>query len=117
MTVMKVADEFSPDPGGRFIDDGEWSGELFRDSFLAARVKTAIEQGVTLEVDFDGVSGLPTSFAEEAFGGLVRKYTNWTADQLRATVRIIAPNSPKLWAYVNFAKEAMEKALRLRGVS
>lgn len=117
MTEMRVAVEFSPDLGGRFIDDGDWSGQLFRDEFLVPRVSDAIRDQEVLTVNFDGVSGLPTSFAEEAFGGLVRARRDWTVDQLRNAIRIEAPNSPKLWAYVQFARDAFEKALRRRVVS
>lgn len=114
MTTFKVADEFSPDLGGRFIDDGDWSGEFFRENYLVGRVRDAIAASTVLVVDFDGVAGLPTSFAEEAFGGLVRHHPEWEPDRLRATIRIEAPNSPKLWAYVNFARDVFEKALRRR---
>lgn len=74
MIKLKLSTDFSDTPGGRFIDEGDYSGELFRDSLLIKKVNDAEEKGDFLEIDFDGCYGIGTSFLEESFGGLVRKY-------------------------------------------
>jgi hypothetical protein len=71
MTTVRVAD-YAPSPGGRFISDGEYSGEWFRDVILAPALRLAIENDQILDVRLDGTSGYGSSFLEEAFGGLIR---------------------------------------------
>ena len=72
MIRIKICDDFSDAPGGRYISEGDFSGELFRESILIQKYKEAIEQKTDLEIDFDGCYGFGTSFLEEAFGGMVR---------------------------------------------
>ena len=72
--LIKIATDFSENPGGRYIEEGDFSGELFRDTVLYPKYKQALEKGETLTIDFDGCFGFGTSFLEEAFGGMVRKY-------------------------------------------
>lgn len=69
---IKVSTDFSTTPGGRFICEGEYSGEKFRQDLLYPKYKEALEKNEKLIVDFDGCYGYATSFLEEAFGGLVR---------------------------------------------
>lgn len=73
MPELIVARQFSRTPGPRYIDEGDFSGELFRREFLLSEVRAAVESGETLTVDLDGTAGYGTSFLEEAFGGLVRE--------------------------------------------
>jgi hypothetical protein len=72
MTTIRVAD-FAPSPGGRYIADGAFSGEWFRDDILVPALRAAIEASTVLRVELDGTSGYGSSFLEEAFGGLIRK--------------------------------------------
>ncbi len=74
MIKLTICTDFSDTPGGRFIAEGDYSGELFRDSVLIKRFEDAEEHNDILEINFDGCYGIGTSFLEEAFGGLVRKY-------------------------------------------
>lgn len=74
MIRISICSDFSDTPGGRLIEEGEYSGELFRDTLLINKLKEAEKQGDILEINFDGCYGIGTSFLEEAFGGLVRKY-------------------------------------------
>lgn len=69
---ISIAKDFTPTPGGRYEKDGDWSGEVFRDTLLEPRLKTAVALKQKLVVDLDGTAGYATSFLEEAFGGLVR---------------------------------------------
>ncbi len=60
-------------PGPRFETQGVGSGEEFREKHLRPAFKKAIENDEKLHVDMDGAPwGYPTSFLEEAFGGLAR---------------------------------------------
>jgi hypothetical protein len=68
-----IAKDFSRTPGARTPEEGPYPGCDFRDQLLVPRLKEAIEKGLKLIVDLDGVSGLGTSFLEEAFGGLIRE--------------------------------------------
>jgi hypothetical protein len=70
---INVADDFSDDPFGRYIDDGDFNATIFRTMHLIPKLK-ALKDNEKLTVDFTGVStGLGSSFVEEAFGGLVRE--------------------------------------------
>lgn len=73
MRIYKIAEEFTDTPGGRNKSDGKFSGEQFRDDILIPIIKSLVENE-RLCIDFDGSYGYPTSFLEEVFGGLVRKY-------------------------------------------
>ncbi|MDP3230733.1 MAG: STAS-like domain-containing protein [Acidovorax sp.] len=66
--IISVANDFSPSPAGRFVDDGPYPGALFREEFLLPAMKG--EQLV--HVDLTGTELPGSSFLEEAFGGLVR---------------------------------------------
>jgi len=70
MTTLKVADQFSKHPAGRFLTDGPYSGELFREVVL----EEIITSRTPTVIDLDGARGYGSSFLEEAFGGLARKY-------------------------------------------
>lgn len=69
-----IRNDFTDSPGPRYIWQGEHSGELFREDVLIPKFKEAIEKNEKLTIDFDGTFGYPTSFLEEAFGGLKEKY-------------------------------------------
>jgi hypothetical protein len=70
--VIKIARDFSFTPGFRNRKQGKFSGEEFREELLERFFKQNSPELVT--IDFDGTAGYPTSFLEEAFGGLVRKF-------------------------------------------
>lgn len=86
---LSIANDFSRYPGGRFVADSDWSGEEFREKVLAPALHDAIRQGSVLVVNLDGVAGYPSSFIEEAFGGLVRSRT-FTARELEKHLRLEA---------------------------
>ena len=72
MSKLVIATDFSPITGGRTPQEGDFSGELFRDTILLSAYNEALAKKEILEIDFDGCYGIGTSFLEEAFGGLVR---------------------------------------------
>jgi len=71
MKTIRVAN-FTQSPGGRFVSDGAFSGEWFRQDVLMPALLDAVAQSDAVSVEFDGTSGYGSSFLEEAFGGLVR---------------------------------------------
>ena len=71
--IIKIATDFSRIPGARYPEEGDYSGQEFRQNVLHPALKKAIEMNVKLIVDLDGTAGLGTSFLEESFGGLIRR--------------------------------------------
>lgn len=70
---IKIADNYTKTPGGRFASEGKFSGEDFRNNYLKPAYIEAKEKNDVLEIDLDGGYGYATSFLEEAFGGLARE--------------------------------------------
>lgn len=66
--IINVAKEFSRTPGGRYYSDGPASGQEFREKVLIP----ALNEYGSVVVELDGTRGYPSSFLEEAFGGLIR---------------------------------------------
>lgn len=66
--MINIAEQFTRFPAGRYRSDGRYSGERFREDFLAP----ALRQHAKVAVQLDGTMGYGSSFLEEAFGGLVR---------------------------------------------
>lgn len=67
---IKMVEEFTDAPGGRFRIHGEHSGEQFRVDFL----EPALRENDRVIVNLDGALGLPASFLDEAFGPLTSEY-------------------------------------------
>jgi hypothetical protein len=63
MTKMKIkiSTDFSKRPCARFLSEGDFPGEEFREKFLLPKLKEAISKNEKLEIDLDGTSGLGTS--------------------------------------------------------
>lgn len=61
-------------PGVRFRKEGPKSGEEYREDVLEPVLRTSLKSGEKITIVLDGVYGYATSFLEEVFGGLVRKY-------------------------------------------
>lgn len=75
MITINIAKEFTSLPGPRYRDQGPGSGEQFLEEHLRPAFEKARRTGERLTVQLDGVKyGYPTSFLEEAFGGLAREY-------------------------------------------
>lgn len=100
-----VAKEFSDDPAGRYYDDGPNSGQRFREECLVPLLKS----GASLVILLDGANGYPSSFLEEAFGGLVRDY-NYTPKELRTRIEVKANGLEyqryidAIWRYIDRAE-------------
>lgn len=69
--TIDVAKDFSPRPFGRYRSDSpDRSAEVFRDTLLWP----ALSQYDVVNVDLSGSNVYSSSFLEETFGGLIRKY-------------------------------------------
>ena len=99
---MITVREHTETPGARYLTDGPFSGEWFRDEVLAPAFKEAWKAQEHLTVDLDGCYGYATGFLEEAFGGLARRFGGV---HVRKTIRLISEDEPELtdeiWGYVN----------------
>ncbi|MGD1046399.1 MAG: STAS-like domain-containing protein [Bacteroidota bacterium] len=73
MLIINIAKDFSPTPGARFRTDGPYSGQEFRETFLEQLFSNP-SKTEKIQIILDGSEGYATSFLEEAFGGLARKY-------------------------------------------
>ena len=70
---INICKDYTDTPGGRYIIQGEFSGEDFRNKILKPKYIEAIDNGEKLKIDLDGGYGYGSSFLEEAFGGLIRE--------------------------------------------
>lgn len=107
MSTIRVRD-FAPSPGGRFVSDGEYSGEWFREEILAPALRKASTESEALVVILDGTSGYGSSFLEEAFGGLIR-LKRATPSDVREYLKIEA-NSPLYRPYKVLAEKYIASA-------
>ena len=110
MKTIHIARDFSPTPGGRFMKDGPYSGQEFRKKFL----EPAVDQEQEVTVTLDDVAGLPSSFLEEAFGGLYRR-ANARPAFIDRCVRVTTERPalrPYLLLIERYRTEAKERALK-----
>lgn len=61
--------EFGRYPAGRYLTDGPYNGQKFREDFLIPALNGPDDE---IEIVLSDARGLKSSFLEEAFGGLVR---------------------------------------------
>lgn len=76
MIIINIAKDYTKTPGGRYVSQGDYSGEDFRIKILEPKFFEAKENKEKLIINLDGVYGYPASFLDEAFGGLARKFPN-----------------------------------------
>lgn len=95
MKSINIAREFSTLPGPRTRNEGPHSGEDFRERLLLPAFRAACAEGDSLTIELDGVEfGYPTSFLEEAFGGLVR--AGYAPGVVRDHLTFVATEEPLL---------------------
>jgi hypothetical protein len=98
---IKVAEDFSPRPAGRYLTDGPFSGGAFRKRLL----KPSVARHEAVTVDLDGVRGYASSFLEEAFGGLVKE-EGFSGPELHQRLRIESKHPSyvyEIWRYIDEA--------------
>jgi len=107
-----IAKEFSDVPWGRYPEDGDFCGEIFREKHLLPALKRT-NPPERVRVNLDGVEGFGSSFLEEAFGGLVRRGF-YRPDDLRKRLEVVASKDEfgmyveLIWRYVDEAKFGSE---------
>lgn len=103
IATISIARDFSPFPAGRKRGDGPYTGEKFREDIL----RPTLARSDHVVIDIDGVEGLPSSFLEEVFGGLIR--AGWSVDDLRRAVEFRL-SDPELEVYPSLAWRFAEAA-------
>lgn len=105
-TTIDVGNVFSDMPFGRDEKDGDSNGYRFRKDFLLKE----LENYEYVTVDLTNTLGCPSSFADEAFAGLVI-YEKFTKEEvLRRLIFVSEYESVKsnILRYINEAKPAAE---------
>ena len=109
---INIAVDFSRIPGARYPEEGDFSGQEFRQTILLPKLQEAIKKQEKLTVNLDGTAGLGTSFLEESFGGLIR-VDKFDVDSLENTLNFISEEDPdyitEIWSYINEAYEQESK--------
>jgi hypothetical protein len=90
---INIARDFTDAPGPRKRSEGDHSGEEFLDILLRPGFLAARQAHGVLHVNFDGAVGYPTSFLEEAFGGLAREFGS---DEVNRILDLICTDEPYL---------------------
>lgn len=88
--IYKISN-YTVTPGGRYRTDGKFSGEEFREDILRDLFKKVLENDDLLTIDLDNTYGYPSSFLEEAFGGLAREFNS---DLVLKYMRFISDDDP-----------------------
>ena len=99
MITINIAEEFSKHPAGRTRQDGKFSGQRFREEFLAPALSSNDEVTVIL----DGARSYGSSFLDEAFGGLIRE-GGFGRQQLKNKLKIVAESK----TYKTFQRRAQK---------
>jgi hypothetical protein len=100
--TINIAKDFSKFPAGRYVTDGEFSGQRFREKLLHPQLK----RHKNLIVELDGTAGYGSSFLDEAFGGLVR-HNGYSSKELHDRLRIKAFDNSlllEIWEYIESAQ-------------
>lgn len=71
---INIATDFSRTPGARYKTDGDFSGQEFFEEILERNFLSIKDSSYKLIVNLDDTDGYATSFLDETFGGLARKY-------------------------------------------
>lgn len=97
--MIDLAKDYSKYPAGRFLTDGTYNGEKFRQTILAPMLSKIDKNhpAEKLVIDIDGVRVFGSSFIEEAFGGLIR-LGFYTSQELQNLIEVRCTN-PKLFFY------------------
>lgn len=97
---IDIATQFSRFPAGRYLADGPFSGQAFRDTLLVP----ALRSGKRVRVILDGTAGFGSSFLEETFGGLVR--AGWKIEELLQKLDFVSSDPSLLEEIESYIKNA-----------
>ena len=62
---INIAVDFSRIPGARYPEEGDFSGQEFRQTILLPKLQEAIKKKEMLTINLDGTAGLGRSYLEE----------------------------------------------------
>ena len=93
MVKINIAQDFNDVLGGRFYSDGQYSGQEFFEEILKRKYEEAIGKKEKLEINLDGTFGYPSSFIDQSFGELGRKYGE---KMVQNTLTFISEDQPSL---------------------
>jgi len=93
MKMINVANDFSVLPAGRYVTDGDYTGEHFY-RFLVKNLEE-LPPNEVIEINFDGVLGAGSSFLEQSFAELVRQ-GNISKSDFKKRFKIIANDHPEI---------------------
>lgn len=109
---IHIGRDFSDVPLGRYLTDGNFSGQRFREEFLVPALR---DGNNVVEVTIDDTEGFGSSFLEEAFGSLVRKH-GFTIQNLEKRLKIkyqkpeFKMYETSTWNHIRNAKPEKEPA-------
>jgi len=72
--AIDIAKDFSDKLGGRWIKVGPFSGEEFYKTILKSKYESALKENEKLHIYLDGTKGYGSSFLDQSFGELARKF-------------------------------------------
>lgn len=114
MKTLNIGADFSRDPAGRYLSDGEGNGEEFRESYLKPAIES-LAPGEKLRIILDdGVESYGSSFLSEGFAGMV-KFGYITGQDLLNKIEISYTNKDfefyknRIISYINDAKYDSEE--------
>lgn len=88
--TIKISNEYSKTVKGRYHPkDGKYTGQRFREEFL----QPIFNDYDKIIIDLDDLYGYPSSFREEAFGGLARLFPE---NDVLAKLEFICNDEPPL---------------------
>lgn len=102
--MINVSQSFTKMPCVRNRDDGDFSGQEFREDVLVP----ALNSGSKVIVDLRGVLALGSSFLDEAFAGLVRNH-GFTAKDLHRRLEVkfeLQSYIDDIWRRIDGARRA-----------
>jgi hypothetical protein len=107
--TIKIAEDFSIEPAGRYYSDGPFSGQKFRKEYLIESLRDYDK----VIVNFDGIEGSGSSFLDEAFAGLINK-EGFSQEQLHNILELISNEDPsviaEVWSYIDSATPIVKNA-------
>ena len=106
MKTICIGKDFTTTPIGRYREDGNLSGEVFREDYLIPALNDTTFSKVV--VDLAGAEGYGSSFLEEVFGGLIRK--GFSKETLSQRLEITSSDSAYA-RFVDYAKGYMNEAV------
>ena len=103
--IINIRRDFSRYPAGRYIEDGPYNGQRFREDFLIPALKDNTEK---VYIELDGVRGYNSSFLDEAFGGLVAR--GFPAEDLIERLELISQDQSLIDEIRGYIKDRIKIA-------